>query len=88
MPSNKQVQQPAPAERHSPRNLVYTMRFALPEPVKAFTITTYDPEDFMRVEVDKTKVPAGCKLAKHPTYKSEFVPGHPVFADAVSCKLP
>jgi ABC-type uncharacterized transport system substrate-binding protein len=88
MPANKQAPLPAPGERHSPRNLVYTMRFELPEPVKAFTVTTYDPEDFMRFEVDKAKVPAGCKLAKHPTYKSEFVPGHPVFADTVSCKLP
>jgi ABC-type uncharacterized transport system substrate-binding protein len=76
----------APPRR--PRNLVYLIRLALPQPVKAFSITTYDPEDFIRVEVDKTKVPADCKLDKHPTYKSEFVPGHPVFADRVSCKLP
>jgi len=88
MQSNKQAQPPAPTEKHSPRNLVYTMRFELPQPTKSFSITTYDPEDFMRFEVDKTKVPAGCKLAKHPTRKSEFVPGHPVFADTVSCKLP
>jgi ABC-type uncharacterized transport system substrate-binding protein len=73
---------------HKPRNLVYTIRLPLRRPVKAFTITTYDPEDFIRIEVDKAKVPAGCTLAKHPTYKSEFVPGHPVFADRVSCKLP
>jgi ABC-type uncharacterized transport system substrate-binding protein len=84
----------APAQKHAavaahrPRNLVYTMRFALPQPVKAFSITTYDPEDFIRFEVDKAKVPAGCTLAKHPTYKSEFVPGHPVFADKVSCNRP
>jgi hypothetical protein len=73
---------------HRARNLVYTMRFTLPQPVKAFTITTFDEEDFIRVEVDKAKIVAGCMLAKHPTYKSEFVPGHPVFADRVSCKLP
>lgn len=71
-----------------PRNLVYLIRVALPQPVKTLTITTYDPEDFIRVEVDKSKLPAGCRLGKHPTYKSEFVPGHPVFADMVSCKLP
>jgi ABC-type uncharacterized transport system substrate-binding protein len=88
MPTNKQAQLPAPAEKHSPRNLVYTMRFELPRPTKALSITTYDPEDFMRFEVDKAKLPSGCKFAKHPTYKSEFVPGHPVFADMVSCKLP
>ena len=70
------------------RNLVYTIRVALPQPAKTLTITTYDPEDFIRVEVDKTKVPAGCELCKHPSYKSEFIPGHPVAADMVSCKLP
>ncbi|MBV8391855.1 MAG: hypothetical protein JOY81_01605, partial [Alphaproteobacteria bacterium] len=47
-----------------------------------------DREDFIRVEVDKAKVPAGCTLSKHPTYKAEFVPGHPVFADRVSCRIP
>lgn len=71
-----------------PRNLVYTIRIVLPQPTKTLTITTYDPEDFIRVEVDKTKLPADCKLGKHPSYKSEFVPGHPVAADVVSCQLP
>ena len=70
------------------RNLVYTIRVTLPQPTKVLTITTYDPEDFIRVEVDKAKVPAGCSLGKHPTYKSEFIPGQPVSADMVSCKLP
>jgi len=73
---------------HAPRNLVYKIRIALPQPVKAFTITTFDPEDFIRVEVDKAKMPAGCTAAKHATYKSEFIPGHPVFADTVRCALP
>ena len=41
-----------------------------------------------RVEVDKATLPAGCALDKHPTYKAEFVPGHPVFADRVTCRLP
>ncbi|MBS0518973.1 MAG: DUF1007 family protein [Proteobacteria bacterium] len=80
--------EPRKAPPAKPRNLVYTMRLALPKPVKAFTITTFDPEDFIRVEVDKNTLPADCRLGKHPTYKSEFVPGHPVFADMVSCKLP
>jgi ABC-type uncharacterized transport system substrate-binding protein len=71
-----------------PRNLVYTIRVALPQPTKVLSITTFDPEDFIRVEVDKANVPVGCTLAKHSTYKSEFVPGHPVYADMVSCKLP
>ncbi|MBN9490112.1 MAG: DUF1007 family protein [Alphaproteobacteria bacterium] len=75
----------APGKR---RNLIYTIRVTLPQPTKVLTITTYDPEDFIRVEVDKAKVPAGCSLGKHPTYKSEFVPGQPVAADMVSCKLP
>ncbi|MFI4998580.1 MAG: DUF1007 family protein [Reyranellales bacterium] len=86
MPPNKRVE-PAPPRRQGPRNLVYVMRFALPEPVKAFSITTYEPEDFIRIEVDKASLPAGCTLAKHPTYKAEFVPGHPVFADKVSCRV-
>jgi ABC-type uncharacterized transport system substrate-binding protein len=79
-----------PIERdpHSPRNLVYTMRFELPKPVKSFSITTYDPEDYMRVIVDKASLAKGCSLDKHPTRKSEFIPGHPVFADRVSCRLP
>jgi hypothetical protein len=84
----------APADKHAApkpsraRNLVYVMRFMLPQPVKAFSITTFDSEDFIRIEVDKAKAPSGCTLAKHPTYKAEFVPGYPVFADRVSCRLP
>lgn len=89
---DKQTSMPKPepqkAAPEKARNLVYAMRLALPQPVKAFTITTFDPEDFIRVDVDKDKVPADCKLFKSRTYKSEFVPGHPVFADSVSCKLP
>jgi ABC-type uncharacterized transport system substrate-binding protein len=88
MPDNKRQELPADRRAGPPRNLVYTFRFALPQPTKAFTITTYDPEDTIRFEVDRTKLPAGCEFAKHPTYKSEFVPGHPVYADMVSCKLP
>ncbi len=80
--------EPPKAAPARPRNLVYTIRVALPQPAKTLSITTYDPEDFIRVEVDKAKVPAGCTLGKHPTYKSEFIPGHPVAADMVSCKLP
>jgi hypothetical protein len=85
MPENKQVKQPEP---HSPRNLVYVMRFALAQPAKILSIVTFDSEDFIRFEVDKGSLPKGCTLDKHPTYKSEFVPGKPVFADRVSCKLP
>jgi ABC-type uncharacterized transport system substrate-binding protein len=88
MPDNKRAASPPEPDRHDPRNLVYTMRFALPQPVKSFSITTYDPEDVMRFEVDKASLPAGCALDKHPTYKSEFVPGLPVFADRVTCRLP
>ena len=85
MPRNKQVEKAPPPV---PRNLIYIMRFELPQPVKSFTITSYEQEDFVRIEVDKASLPANCKLAKHPTYKSEFVPGRPVFADKVSCQLP
>jgi ABC-type uncharacterized transport system substrate-binding protein len=86
-PTSKPEQPPKTAPQKL-RNLVYTIRLPLPQPVKAFTITTFDPEDFIRVDVDKGKLPPECKLGKHPSYKSEFVPGHPVFADTVSCKLP
>lgn len=75
-------------EAHAPRNLVYVMRFELPRPSKVLSITTFDPEDYVRIEVDKASLPDRCKLGKHSTYKSEYVPGHPVFADRVSCRLP
>jgi hypothetical protein len=81
---------PAPGngKKRGPRNLVYVMRFDLPGPEKFLSITTFDPEDFIRVQVDRTSRPANCTIGKHPTYKSEFVPGRPVFADVTSCRLP
>jgi ABC-type uncharacterized transport system substrate-binding protein len=88
MPPNKRAGDPATPRKKGPRNLVYVMRFALPEPSKVVSITTYDPDDFIRIEVDKASVPAGCKLAKHPSYKAEFIRGYPVFADTVTCQLP
>jgi ABC-type uncharacterized transport system substrate-binding protein len=87
MPLNKRGGDPTAAKK-GPRNLVYVMRFALPEPGKLVSITTYDPDDFIRIEVAKSAVPAGCHLAKHPSYKAEFIRGHPVFADIVTCQLP
>lgn len=88
MPANKRATQPDPPRKKGPRNLVYVMRFALPEPTKMFSIVTYDPEDFMRLEIDKASIPAGCTLSKNPTHKTEFVRGYPVFADIVTCQLP
>ena len=88
MPENKSQAMSLPPKGEQERNLVYTMRFELPKPVKSFSITTYEPDDEMRVEVDKESLPAGCTLDKHPTYKSEFVPGQPVAADRVTCRLP
>jgi ABC-type uncharacterized transport system substrate-binding protein len=88
MPPNKRASEPPGPRPKGPRNLVYVMRFELPQPAKSFSVTTYDPDDFIRVEVDKKHVPAGCALTKHPTYKAEFVRGHPVFADTVTCQLP
>ena len=64
MPPNKRAGEPAAPRKKGPRNLVYVMRFALPEPGKLFSITTFDPDDFIRIEVDKASVPAGCKLAR------------------------
>jgi len=88
MPRNKQVEQHTPPQRATPRNLVYVMRYALPQPTKFLSITTMEPDDFIRFDVDPASLPKGCTLAKHPTYKSEFVPGTPVFADQVTCRLP
>jgi len=89
MPRNKQVEQhPAPKRSGGPRNLVYVMRFELPEPARSLSITTFEPEDFIRIEIDRKSLPKACTLTKHPTYKSEFVPGKPVFADTVQCRLP
>ena len=88
LPENKRATLPLEPTGRSPRNLVYTMRFELPKPVKSFSITTYDPEDYMRVVVDRASLSKGCTLDKHPTRKSEFVPGHPVYADRVTCQLP
>ena len=88
MPPNKKTAQPDAPRKTGPRNLVYIMRFALPEPSKSFSIVTYDPDDFMRLEVDKASIPAGCALSKSPAHKTEFVRGYPVFADIVTCQLP
>ena len=88
MPPNKRGAEPEPPRKRGPRNLVYVMRFKLPEPVKSFSIVTYDPDDFMRIEVDKASVPAGCTLSTNPAHKAEFVRGYPVFADTVTCQLP
>jgi ABC-type uncharacterized transport system substrate-binding protein len=86
MPENKRVAPPPKPE--VPRNLVYIMRFPLAQPVKSLDIVTFDPEDFVRFDVDKASLPPDCTLDKDPTYKSEFVPGKPVFADRVTCRLP
>jgi ABC-type uncharacterized transport system substrate-binding protein len=88
MPQNKRAGELPGPRKKGPRTLVYVMRFALPEPSKSVSVTTYDPEDFVRIEVDKDSLPQGCALAKHPSYKSEFIRGYPVFADLVTCKLP
>ena len=88
MPANKKAAQPDAPRKNGPRNLVYIMRFALPEPSKSFSVVTYDPEDFMRVEINKAIIPAGCTLSNSPAHKAEFVRGYPVFADIVTCQLP
>jgi hypothetical protein len=88
MPPNKRASEPSGPRPKGPRNLVYVMRFELPQPSKTVQVTTFDPEDFIRVEVDKNHVPTGCTLAKHPNYKAEFVRGYPTFADTVTCHHP
>ena len=45
-----------------------------PKPSKFVSITTYDPDDFIRIEVDKASVPAGCTLAKHPSLQGRVHP--------------
>lgn len=80
--------------KHGPRNLVYTLRFALPRPSKIVAVASIDPEDFVRIELDSKagwEVVGGsatCVRDKHPSIKSEYWPGHPFFADRVTCKLP
>jgi len=88
MPQNKRAGDTAGPRKKGPRNLVYVMRFALPEPSKLLSITTYDPDDFIRIEVDRWTVPKGCVLGKHSTYKAEFIRGYPVYADVVTCQFP
>ena len=81
--------------KQGPRNLVYTLRFPLPQPSKTVAVTSIDPEDFVRIELDK-KAPweivgggtASCVVDKHNSVKSEYWPGNPFFADRVTCKLP
>jgi hypothetical protein len=87
-------QRPSSKPRREPRNLVYTLRFELPKPVKSVSVTSLDPEDFVRIELDK-KAPweviggsATCALDKHTNVKSEYWSGNPFFADRVACKLP
>ncbi len=78
------------------RNLVYVFRYPLASPTKTLSVASIDPEDFIRIEVDR-KTPheivgkaegAKCTLDKHPTVKSEYWPGNPFFADRVTCTLP
>jgi len=88
MPENKRASQPSGPRPKGPRNLVYVMRFDLPQPSKFVSVTTFDPDDFMRLEVNKDQVPAGCTLAKSTVHKAEFIRGYPVFADTVTCQLP
>jgi hypothetical protein len=80
--------------RQGPRNLVYTLRFALPQPAKTAAVSSIDPEDFVRIELDR-KAPweiiggsATCAVDKNNAVKSEYWPGNPFFADRVTCKLP
>lgn len=87
MPSNKRVDRPVP-QKGGPRNLVYVMRFELPQPAAIFSIATFDPDDFIRIEIDKTSLPKECMASKHPSYKAEFIRGYPIFADLVSCQTP
>jgi ABC-type uncharacterized transport system substrate-binding protein len=88
MPDNKKDVISLPPKRERARNLVYSFRFALPQPAKSFSITTYDPSDDMRVEVDRAVLPPGCMLDKHPMHKAEYIPGNPVHADRLTCRLP
>jgi hypothetical protein len=78
------------------RNLVYVFRYPLATPTKTLSVAALDPEDFIRIEADRGNPHeivgrtegVQCKLDKHPTLKSEYWPGNPVFADRVTCTLP
>ncbi len=99
MPPSAGAKGAAPKDKHAkprqgPRNLVYTLRYALPQPAKTVAVSAIDPEDFVRIELDK-KTPweivggnATCAVDKNNAAKSEYWPGNPFFADRVTCKLP
>ena len=53
------------------------MRFELPQPSKVFSITTFDPDDFIRIEVNKTRSRPAARWPR-ADYKAEFVRGYPV----------
>ncbi|QQS12501.1 MAG: DUF1007 family protein [Rhodospirillales bacterium] len=82
--------------QRTPRNLVYTLRFALEKPAKTVSVAAIDPEDYVRIELPKAKAweivgadpGATCAVDKHPTAKSEYWPGNPFFADRLTCRLP
>jgi hypothetical protein len=80
--------------KREPRNLVYTLRFPLAQPAKTVAVTSIDPEDFVRIELDKKAAweviggKATCTVDKSTTVKSEYWPGNPFYADRVTCKLP
>ncbi len=64
---NKSQTMSLPPKGEQERNLASTMRFELPQPVKSFSITTYELDAHeMRVEVDKDLLPAGCMLDNSP----------------------
>lgn len=100
-PMGKPAAAPKPDDKAEPkarrfRNLIYVFRYPLAAPTKTLSVTALDPEDFIRIEADR-KTPheivgkaegAKCTLDKHPTLKSEYWPGNPVFADRVTCTLP
>ncbi len=88
MPPNKQIKEPPKPNVVASRNLVYVMRFELPQPSKTLSLASFDPDDFIRIEFDKASIPAGCTLDKHPSLKAEYIRGYPVFSDHVTCRLP
>ena len=87
MPENKRAPS-LPFRRSAVRAISSTSCASSCRTPQTFSITTYDPDDFIRIEVDARRCRPAARSTKHPTHKAEFIRGYPVPADLVSCQPP
>ena len=66
MPDNKRASQPTGPRPTGPRNLVYVMRFDLPQPARPSRSRPSIPTTSSASRSTRTQIPAGCALAKSP----------------------